>query len=76
LDLAYHIVMQQCWDKNIKVIQQPQGRGQHNKPPMVKLIVSIDYNYIHGKDLYQQNSSELEKAIEKVYRYLHDKHII
>ena len=68
--------MQQCWDKNIKVIQKPQGRGKYNKPPLVKLIVSIDFNYIQGKELYEQNSIELERAIEKVYRYLHLSHVV
>lgn len=40
------------------------------------LIASIDYNYIKGKELYNQNSIELEKALEKVYRYLHEHHIV
>lgn len=76
MDLEYHKVLQQCWDKNIKVIQKPQGRGRHNKPPIVKLIVSIDFNYIQGKELYEQNSIELEKALEKVYRHLHNQYVI
>lgn len=76
MDLEYHEILQQCWDNNIKVIQKPQGSGNYKKPPKVMLIASIDYNYIKGKELYNQNSMELEKALEKVYRYLHEHHIV
>ena len=76
MDLEYHKVLQKCWDKNIKVIQKPQGKGSRKEPPLVKLIASIDYNYIQGKELYKQNSIELENAIEKVYRYLYSHYIV
>lgn len=76
MDLKYHEILQQCWDKNIKVIQKPCGVGNYKKPPRVKLIISIDFNYIQGKELYHQNSTDLEKALEKVYRHLHKHHVI
>tara|TARA_R110000868_G_scaffold39191_2_gene136598 strand:+ start:277 stop:504 length:228 start_codon:yes stop_codon:yes gene_type:complete len=75
LDIEYHKILNKCWDNNIKVIQKPLGTGKHNKPPSVKLIASIDFNYIQGKHIYDQNSIELEKAIEDLYRVLYNNYI-
>jgi len=75
MDIEYHKILNKCWDNNIKVIQKPLGRGRYNKPPVVKLIAAIDYNYIQGKKIYDQNSIELEKAIEDLYRILYHNYI-
>ncbi len=75
MDIEYHKILNKCWDNNIKVIQKPLGRGSHKKPPAVKLIASIDYNYIQGKKIYDQNSKELTQAIEDLYRILYNNYI-
>ena len=61
---------QACWDYGYYVVQKPIQRGYKKGGYDVKLY--IDYKgkaKKKGKEIYKQNSLELENKIEEAYEY-------
>jgi len=65
-----------CWYEDIYVVQKPTKRGGYKGSDVTLYIDYKGQNKIEGKELYVQNSTELEGAIEKAYHYAYKRFIL
>lgn len=65
-----------CWYEDIYVVQKPTERGGYKGSDVTIYIDYKGQRSIEGKELYKQNSTELESAIEKAYRYAYNRFIL
>jgi len=63
-----------CWYEKIYIVQRPSKRGA--KASDVYLDIDYKGQILKGKELYKQNSIDLEKTIEKAYRYSYKRFIL
>jgi len=69
--LEYHKVLKRCWENSIFVHQVPIKQG---KNPAVELHLVMNGLLVKkGEKQYKQNTQELEKKIEEIYRYIYEK---
>tara|TARA_R100001463_G_scaffold11352_5_gene31835 strand:+ start:679 stop:945 length:267 start_codon:yes stop_codon:yes gene_type:complete len=59
-----------CWNKKYFVIVKPTERGYKRGGSPVRLIIDFDGTKKYGKEIYDQNSEELENKITDIYKYL------
>ncbi len=67
--LKYHQVQDICWKRNVFVHQKPTTKGGFIGPDVI-LIIDFNGTKRYGKKKYKQNSEELLRKIEQVYRHL------
>jgi len=67
-NIPYHEIQDWCWHNKIFVIQKPTQKGYKKGGYPVKLIVDLNGKKKYGKLEYKQNSNELYKKIEELYR--------
>ena len=65
-----------CWYEQIFVVQKPTQRGGTKGSDVTLHIDYKGQSRIEGKELYKQNSQELEIAIEKAYQYAYNRFIL
>jgi len=73
--LDYFKMMEACWYEGIYVVQRPSKRGGY-KGSDVYLDIDVRGQILQGKNLYKQNSIELENTIEEAYRYAYKRFIL
>jgi spore coat polysaccharide biosynthesis protein SpsF (cytidylyltransferase family) len=64
-----------CWENDVYVIQTPISSKWKKGGQPVRLTIDYQRTYKKGKDIYNQNSKELEDKIDEVYRYLYENNI-
>ena len=65
-----------CWYEHIYVVQKPTKRGGYKGSDVTLYIDYKGQSKIEGKELYVQNSNQLEEAIEKAYHYAYKRFIL
>ena len=59
-----------CWNKKYFVIVKPIEKGYKKGGYPVTLIMDFDGTKKYGKEIYDQNSEELEKKIIYLYKHI------
>jgi len=68
-------VKKECWAKDVYVIVTPISNEWKKGGQPVRLTIDFQRTYKKGKDIYNQNSKELEDKINEVYRYLYENNL-
>ena len=64
-----------CWENDVYVIQTPISSSWKKGGQPVKLTIDYKSQLSRGKEIYEQNSKELEDKINEVYRYVYDNNL-
>jgi len=72
----YYKMKEACWYENIYVVQKPTKRGGYKGSDVTLYIDYKGQSKVEGTELYEQNSTELEEAIEKAYRWAYKRFIL
>ena len=64
-----------CWENEVYVIQTPISAKWKKGGQPVRLTIDFQRTYKKGKDIFEQNSKELEDKIDEVYRYLYENNL-
>lgn len=64
-----------CWENEVYVIQTPISKKWKKGGQPVTLTIDFQRTYKKGKEIFEQNSKELEDKIDEVYRYLYENNI-
>lgn len=64
-----------CWANDVYVIQTPISSKWKKGGQPVRLTIDYQRTYKKGKEIFEQNSKELEDKIDEVYRYLYENNI-
>jgi spore coat polysaccharide biosynthesis protein SpsF (cytidylyltransferase family) len=64
-----------CWENDVYVIQTPISSKWKKGGQPVRLTIDYQRTYKKGKEIFEQNSKELEDKIDEVYRYLYENNI-
>tara|TARA_R110002153_G_scaffold15953_1_gene56680 strand:+ start:750 stop:989 length:240 start_codon:yes stop_codon:yes gene_type:complete len=64
-----------CWENDVYVIQKPISAKWKKGGQPVKLIIDYKGQLSRGKDLFDQNTKELENKIDEVYRYIYENNL-
>ena len=64
-----------CWSKDVYVIQKPISNEWKKGGQPVRLIIDFQKTYSKGKEIFNQNSKELEDKINEVYRYVYENNL-
>ena len=68
-------VKKECWANDVYVIQTPISSKWKKGGQPVTLTIDFQRTYKKGKDIFEQNSKELEEKIDEVYRYLYENNL-
>lgn len=68
-------VKKECWAKDVYVIVTPISNEWKKGGQPVRLTIDFQKTYKKGKDIYNQNSKELEDKIDEIYRYLYENNL-
>lgn len=68
-------VKMRCWSNEVYVIQKPVSHKWKKGGQPVTLTVDYQKTFRRGKEVFEQNSKELENKIDEIYRYLYDNNI-
>ena len=68
-------VKKECWANDVYVIQTPISATWKKGGQPVRLTIDFQRTYKKGKDIYNQNSDELENKIDEIYRYLYENNL-
>jgi len=68
-------VKKKCWENEVYVIQTPISNKWKKGGQPVILTIDFQKTYSKGKDIFEQNSKELEDKIDEVYRYIYDNNL-
>ena len=68
-------VKKECWAKDVYVIVTPISNEWKKGGQPVRLTIDFQRTYKKGKDIYNQNSKELEDKIDEIYRYLYENNL-
>ena len=68
-------VKKECWAKDVYVIVTPISNEWKKGGQPVTLTIDFQRTYKKGKEIFEQNSKELEDKIDEVYRYLYENNI-
>ena len=68
-------VKKECWANDVYVIQTPISAKWKKGGQPVRLTIDFQRTYKKGKDIYNQNSKELEDKIDEIYRYLYENNL-
>ena len=68
-------VKKECWANDVYVFPTPIQSGYKKGGYPVKLTIDYKSQLSRGKEIYKQNSDELEDKIDEVYRYLYENNI-
>ena len=68
-------VKKECWANDVYVIQTPISAKWKRGGQSVKLTIDYKGQLSRGKEIFEQNSKELEDKIDEVYRYVYDKNL-
>ena len=64
-----------CWANDVYVIVTPISAKWKKGGQPVRLTIDFQRTYKKGKDIYNQNSKELEDKIDEIYRYLYENNL-
>ena len=64
-----------CWANDVYVIVTPISAKWNKGGQPVRLTIDFQRTYKKGKDIYNQNSKELEDKIDEIYRYLYENNL-
>ena len=64
-----------CWENEVYVIVTPISKKFKRGGQPVTLTIDYQRTYKKGKDIYNQNSDELENKIDEIYRYLYENNL-
>ena len=68
-------VKKECWANDVYVIQTPISKKFKRGGQPVTLTIDFQRTYKKGKDIFEQNSKELEEKIDEIYRYLYENNL-
>ena len=68
-------VKKECWANDVYVIQTPISSSWKKGGQSVKLTIDYKGQLSRGKEIFEQNSKELEDKIDEVYRYVYDNNL-
>ena len=68
-------VKKECWANNVYVVQKPISNVWKKGGQPVRLIIDYNNQLSKGKEIFDQNSKELEDKIDEVYRYVYDNNL-
>lgn len=64
-----------CWANEVYVFPTPIQSGYKKGGYPVRLTIDFQKTYSKGKEIFEQNSKELEDKIDEVYRYVYDNNL-
>ena len=68
-------VKKECWANDVYVIHTPISAKWKKGGQPVRLTIDFQRTYKKGKDIFEQNSKELEDKIDEIYRYLYENNL-
>ena len=68
-------VKKECWANDVYVIVTPISKKFKRGGQPVTLTIDFQRTYKKGKDIFEQNSKELEDKIDEIYRYLYENNL-
>lgn len=64
-----------CWANEVYVFPTPIQSGYKKGGYPVRLTIDFQKTYSKGKEIFEQNSKELQDKIDEVYRYVYDNNL-